>query len=82
MATTADVVPPSTTSAVGTLFSGFAPGETVNYFVNGSLVATFVADANGRVGAFLDHRNCVRVLSPLMASAKRVASAPVVSSKC
>ena len=35
MATTADVVPPSTTRAVGTLFSGFAPGENVNYFLNG-----------------------------------------------
>ena len=54
MATTADVVPPSTTRAVGTLFSGFAPGENVNYFLNGSLAATFVADANGRVGVFLN----------------------------
>src|SRR5882757_3272791 len=49
MATTADVVPPSTTRAVGTLFSGFAPSETVNYYLNGSLAATFAADANGRV---------------------------------
>ncbi len=54
MATTADVVPPSTTRAVGTLFSGFAPGENVNYFLNGTLAATFAADANGRVGVFLD----------------------------
>jgi len=54
MATTADVVPPSTTRAVGTLFSGFAPGENVNYFLNGTLAATFVADANGRVGVFLN----------------------------
>ena len=54
MATTADVVPPSTTRAVGMLFSGFAPGETVNFFLNGSLAGTFVADANGRVGVFLN----------------------------
>ena len=54
MATTADVVPPSTTRAVGTLFSGFAPGETVNYYLNGVLATTFVADANGRVGVFLN----------------------------
>ena len=54
MATTADVVPPSTIQAVGTLFSGFAPGETVNYYLNGVLATTFVADANGRVGVFLN----------------------------
>ena len=54
MATTADVVPPSTTRAVGTLFSGFAPGETVNYYLNGVLATTFVADANGRLGVFLN----------------------------
>ncbi len=54
MATTADVVPPSTTRAVGTLFSGFAPGENVNYFLNGTLAATFAADADGRVGVFLN----------------------------
>ena len=54
MATTADVVPPSTTRAVGTLFSGFAPGETINYFLNGALAATFVADTNGRLGVFLN----------------------------
>ena len=49
MATTADVVPPSTTNAVGLLFSGFAPGETINFFVNGSLAGTPVADTNGRL---------------------------------
>ena len=54
MATTADVVPPSVTRAVGTLFSGFAPGETVNYYLNGVLATTFIADANGRLGVFLN----------------------------
>ena len=53
MATTADVVPPSTTRAVGTLFSGFAR-TTVNYYLNGVLATTFIADANGRVGVFLN----------------------------
>src|SRR6476620_4491893 len=54
MATTADVVPPSTAaSIVGTLFSGFAPGETINYYANGSLLTTFIADANGRLGVRL-----------------------------
>jgi hypothetical protein len=53
MATTADVVLPSVTRAVGTLFSGFAPSEGL-----------------------------LRALSLLMALAKRVANAPVASSKC
>jgi hypothetical protein len=54
MGTTADVVPPSTTRAVGTLFSGFNTSESINYYLNGVLVATFAADANGRLGVFLN----------------------------
>ena len=54
MATTADVVPLNTTRAVGTLFSGFTPGETINIFLNGSLAGTAPADANGRLGLFFD----------------------------
>src|SRR4029077_1190582 len=41
MAVTADVVPSNTTRAVGTAFSGFIPGETVNYYMNGMLIGTF-----------------------------------------
>jgi len=40
MATTADVVPPSTACAVGTIFTGFTPSELINCYLNGTLAAT------------------------------------------
>src|SRR4051812_48800078 len=44
-----DVVSQSTASAIGTLLANFTPAENVNYYLNGSLAGTFVADASGRV---------------------------------
>jgi len=81
MATTADVVPPSTTRAVGTLFSGFAPGENVNYFLNGTLAATFVADANGRVGVFLNS-GAGHPLCPLRANKQDQDGSPLDQLRC
>jgi len=49
MAVTADVVPPSTTAAFGTLFSGFSAGETLNIYILGVFVGTTTMDADGRV---------------------------------
>jgi len=54
MAVTADVVPPSTTRAVGAVFSGFTAGETMNLYFNGILVGTSTVDTNGHLGVFLN----------------------------
>lgn len=50
MSVAPSVVPPSTDSVVGIVASSFTPGESVKYFVVGSLAATLTADSNGRIG--------------------------------
>jgi Domain of unknown function (DUF4214) len=47
--TTHQVVNQNTVSAFGTLGSGFTPAESVQFFLNGVVAGTFVADANGRL---------------------------------
>ena len=59
MATTADVVLPSTTGAVGAVFAGFTPNELINCYLNGTLAATFSADSNGHLGIFLNTTDLV-----------------------
>src|SRR5207302_4792275 len=54
MSVTADVVPVSTTKALGTLFSSFTPSELIDYYLNGSLAGTFAADGNGHLGVYLN----------------------------
>jgi hypothetical protein len=49
MVASPDVVSQSTASALGTLLSGFTPGENIFYFLNAAQVATFTADTNGRL---------------------------------
>ena len=44
-----DVVNQSTTSALVTLVTGFTPGETVNYSLNGGAATPFAADAAGKL---------------------------------
>ena len=63
MATTADVVPPATTRAVGTIFAGFTPSELINCYLNGTLAATFSADSNGHLGIFLNTTSSVGYLT-------------------
>jgi hypothetical protein len=49
-----DVVSQSTASAIGTVLSSFTPGESVQYYVNGSLASTLTASSTGRVGVSIN----------------------------
>ena len=49
MVASPDVVSQTTSGAFGTILSGFTTGESVQYYINGALAATFAADANGKV---------------------------------
>jgi hypothetical protein len=51
MSVSPDVVNPSTNAAIGTLLTGFTPGEPVQYFIGGSLAGTSAANSFGRLGA-------------------------------
>jgi len=46
---THEVVNQSTTNAFGTLATGFTPGESVQFYLNGVLAATFAAGADGQL---------------------------------
>ena len=46
---THEIVNQSTTNAFGTLSSGWTLGESVQFYLNGALAATFAASANGTV---------------------------------
>jgi hypothetical protein len=37
------------TNVIGTISSSFTPAENIDYYINGSLAATFPADVNGRL---------------------------------
>jgi hypothetical protein len=50
MSVSPDVANPSTNSVIGTLLTNFMPGESIQYFVNGSLAGTLAADSYGRLG--------------------------------
>jgi hypothetical protein len=54
MVVSPEIVPPSTADAAIFAGSGFAPGEAVNVFLNGTLVTAFAADANGVVVVYLN----------------------------
>jgi hypothetical protein len=47
--TTSDLVPPSTSKGLGIVHNGFAPSETVNIYLNGSLSSSPSANASGRL---------------------------------
>jgi hypothetical protein len=51
MSVSPDVANPSTNAVIGALLTNFTPGESIQFFINGSLTATSPADSYGRLAA-------------------------------